>query len=101
MSSELRLFEDYEGTKPVKILEFDRKYVGTINKKTYFLKNIDNDWPIDNITLNNSETELDFEYPKKLEPMEVKVVEVIWKPGIDRRKPLNTKHLFVGELLIG
>ena len=101
MSNELRLFEDYEGTKPVKLLNFERKYVGTKNKQIYYLKNVDEDWPIDKITLNNSESELEFNYPEKLEPMESKEVEVIWKPGIDRRKPLNTKHLFVGELLIG
>ena len=101
MSNELRLFEDYEGTKPAKLLNFERKYVGTKNKQIYYLKNVDEDWPIDKITLNNSETELTFDHPTKLEPNEIKEVIVSWNPSVNRRKPLKTRHLFVGELLIG
>ena len=101
MSNELTLHINKDGTQRLRVLEFERQFVGTKKKMIIYLKNNSEDWPINNITLNNSEKELTFDYPTELEPNEVKEVIVSWNPSVNRRKPLDTKHLFVGELLIG
>jgi len=101
MSDDLKLYSDKAGTQRLRVLEFDRQWVGTKKKRIIYLKNVSEDWPISNITLNNSEKELTYEHPIELQPKEIKEVTVSWSPNVNRRKPLDTKHLFVGELDIG
>ena len=101
MTEELVLFEDAAKQRRIGHLDYGRVFVGTKNPITLYLGNTSEFWPIKNIKVNKASEEIIIDYPQELEAGEIKPVTISWNPNIKQRKPLDAKHLFVGEVWIG
>jgi hypothetical protein len=82
-------------------LSVGRIPVGTETTVIRYLKNNSTQWNIMNIQLNQTDPELDMEFPQMLKPQSIKPVKLTFRPSITRREPLNIRQLFGGELWIG
>ncbi|UVF62287.1 hypothetical protein [Nitrososphaeria virus YSH_462411] len=99
--NELKLYDDPGAAKETSIIDLGRIPVGTSTTIIKYLKNESIRWPIMNIQLNQTDPELDVEFPQMLKPGAVKAVKITFTPSIGRREPLNITQLFAGELYIG
>jgi len=98
---ELRLYDDAGAAKLTTSIDLGRIPVGTETTVIRYLKNNSTQWNIMNIQLNQTDPELDVEFPQMLKPQSIKPVKLTFRPSITRREPLNIRQLFGGELWIG
>lgn len=99
--NELALYDDPGATKLTTLIDLGRIPVGNHTTIIKYLKNESKQWPIMNITLNETDPELEVQFPEMLKPLAIKPVMITFSPSISRREPLNVNQLFVGELYIG
>ena len=83
------------------LIDLGRIPVGSETTVTKWLKNESKRWPMMNIQLNETDTELKVEFPQMIPPLGIKAVKITFSPSIGRREPLNITQLFAGELYIG
>lgn len=99
--NELRAYEDLECLKPLDHIDLGRIPVGQVFEKLFYFKNHSNKWPVVNITLNETDSEVRADYPQLVAPGDVAPVKLVFAPSLSRREPLNVTELFRGELWIG
>lgn len=98
----MELYKDLSFKDPVSIIiSEERIEVGTTFRRTYFLKNESKDWPMANITFDNTDPDLKINHPDRIEANGSANVEIIFTPKLSRRKPLMQPVLINGDLLIG
>jgi len=97
----IKLFADENATKVVESLDLGRIELGKTTKYKLYMKNMDAEWTINNLKIENLNPELEFDYPNMLQAGQVKEVYIYWTPKLDSRKPLNTNFKFSGEIYIG
>lgn len=99
--NELVLYDDPGATKETTIIDLGRIPVGQHTTIIKYLKNESERWPIMNITLNETDKELEVQFPQMLKPLSIKPVMITFTPSLSRREPLIVNQLFAGELYIG
>ena len=101
--SYLQVYTDEECMQPLNKMDFGRLTLGEKYKFTWYIRNLNEKWIIQNIKLNETfETdEIKASYPELLLPDETAKVEITIKPSIRRREPMYAKGLFSSELWIG
>lgn len=99
--NELILYDDPGGAKQTTLIDLGRIPVGTETTVIKYLKNESKRWPMMNIQLNQTDPEIDVEFPQMLKPESIKAVKITFRPSLGRREPLNITQLFAGELYIG
>lgn len=97
----MNLYKDKECTELYERIDLGRLPVGEKTSVTVYLKNESKEWPITKIHLNESDPEVKVDFPQILRPSEIYPLNIEFHPNINRRKPLDVKHLFTGELYIG
>jgi len=101
MPNEMQLYEDKDCTVKLDRIDLGRISLGESTEVIAFLKNESDRWPIQNIKLNESDKEVNVHFPEMLVPGEIAQVTIEFHPSLNRRDPLDIKHLFVSELWIG
>ena len=101
MVHELMLFTDKKAINRLEAINFDRVKGGETSTKKIYIKNMSGDWPIVDIKIVNTDREVSFKTPERLEPGEVGEVTVSWKPKNSRRKKLDDGFQVIGSLEVG
>lgn len=84
----VKFFEDENGTKELKNLDFGIVEVSKERKKIIYMKN-NSVYILNNIQISSKEKEINIKYPESLKPNEISPIEVSWKAPFAKR-PLNS-----------
>jgi len=91
MTEKIEIYLNESSNLAAEQLDLGRVEMGKTMKYSVFVKNPDEEWPLDNITVESGNEELRFELPKIIKPLEMVEAFIFWTPKKGSRKPLLTE----------